>query len=157
MRRYLSYLKYIILHKYHVFKIGRRMRLPIIQLLLHDLSKFYLSEFKDYAYAYYDEQGNSNYAYHSGIDKAWNLHQKRNKHHWQYWICLNNSGEYTFLDIPEVYLREMVADMLAMGESGVGDDSLTYFKKVKDSIIMKSCDKVYIEKLIITYGGYGVD
>jgi hypothetical protein len=44
------------------------------------------------------------------FDSAWNIHQKRNKHHWQYWVLIMDNGSIEALDIPEKYIKEMLCD-----------------------------------------------
>ena len=75
------YFIYILKHKWFVFIECLKIFQPI-HGLTHDLSKFYPSEFfayaekffgGDYAYKYFNVE--------SAFDKAWLLHQHRNKHH----------------------------------------------------------------------------
>jgi hypothetical protein len=44
------------------------------------------------------------------FDFAWLLHQKRNRHHWQYWILPNDEQGTKMLRVPKKYVREMLAD-----------------------------------------------
>lgn len=96
---YWRYFKYVFWHKVYVWQMGRKLGIPWLALL-HDNSKFLPSEFLPYAYffygkdreaeasrirdktGYYKPQDTGNAAF----DHAWFLHQKRNKHHWQYWV-----------------------------------------------------------------------
>lgn len=56
------------------------------------------------------------------FDAAWNHHQKANKHHWQYWVLTNDSDEpkHQALEMPETYVREMVADWIGAGRAITG-------------------------------------
>lgn len=45
------------------------------------------------------------------FDMAWNHHQKRNKHHWQYWILtMDDQEDNKVLEMPDECLYEMLAD-----------------------------------------------
>jgi hypothetical protein len=95
MKRYYNYFKYVLKHKlylilavkkFDLFNIKRLNRLKFLwQIIMHDMSKFKFSELIPYAYTFYDKNGNSQYVEHYEFNNAWNAHQKRNKHHWQYW------------------------------------------------------------------------
>lgn len=122
---YWKYFKYLCAHKYYVWKFARnfRLKVSILQLLLHDLSKFKPSEFGSYATYYYCKDGLLDGIgfgksiiegwLKTDLDFAFNNHQKRNKHHWQYWIMINNSGDSKILEMPEKYINEMIADWCA--------------------------------------------
>jgi hypothetical protein len=45
------------------------------------------------------------------------LDLKRNKHHWQYWVLVEDEGGYKVLDIPSRYRREMLADWIGAGRA----------------------------------------
>jgi hypothetical protein len=51
----------------------------------------------------------------AAFDAAWNHHQKANPHHWQYWLLTMDSGETAPIDMPEKFVREMVADWIGAG------------------------------------------
>lgn len=55
---------------------------------------------------------------------AWNAHQKRNPHHWQYWILTMDSGETIPQRMPAHFVREMLADWMGAGRAITGDGSL---------------------------------
>ena len=88
---------------------------------LHDLSKFLPSEFIPYAKHFYGKwikesewHGDiRNYVswrstemgVRENFEKAWLLHQKRNPHHWQYWLLVNDnsSNEFTLQEPGQGY------------------------------------------------------
>ncbi len=51
------------------------------------------------------------------FDFAWLLHQKRNRHHWQWWILPEDEGGVKILEIPEKYLKEMLCDWIGAGKA----------------------------------------
>lgn len=58
---------------------------------------------------------------------VWNHHLKNNKHHPEYWIIPNKKDGHKMevLDMPEKYVREMVADWHGAGMAYVGHDDVT--------------------------------
>lgn len=125
MRRYISYLKYVVRHKHFVmtecFKVGL-----IWRGIMHDLSKFLPSEFIPYAKHFYNKDGSKrdetgfydpNNTGNNSFDIAWLLHQKRNKHHWQFWILPKDDGDIRVLEMPKKYILEMVCDWVGAGKA----------------------------------------
>ena len=126
--KYLKYLHYIVRHKWYVmyecFKKGL-----IWRGLLHDLSKFYPSEFVPYANYFYGnksdiKKGRNSTGYYKptdtgdvAFDFAWLLHQKRNRHHWQWWILPEDNGGVKILEMQEVYRTEMLCDWIGAGKA----------------------------------------
>ena len=50
------------------------------------------------------------------------LHQKRNKHHWQWWVLPEDEGGVKILLMSSVYIREMICDWRGAGRAqGVVD------------------------------------
>ncbi len=115
MNDHLEYLAYIIRHKVAVFRAGRHFGAPLFRLIIHDWTKFLPSEWFPYARYFY---GPKVYRNEELFEQAWNLHQKRNKHHWQYWACILEDFDEPpiyCLKIPDKYIREMVADWTGAG------------------------------------------
>lgn len=108
--KYWKYLKYIIRHKYYVaqecFKYGLYWR-----GIMHDMSKLLPSEFfayADYFYANGDERA---------FDMAWLKHQKRNDHHWQWWILNEDSGASKYMEMSWDAMTEMICDWVGAGKA----------------------------------------
>lgn len=59
MKKHLSYARYVLRHKWFVFRAGIARSVPLWQLLVHDLSKFRPSEWRPYAEWFYGYQGGS--------------------------------------------------------------------------------------------------
>jgi hypothetical protein len=133
--------------------------------LMHDLSKFRPSEFFAYANYFYTNWRQTEYfefvpqygcmeAVPYGLtvsDKfniAWNHHQKRNKHHWQYWLLKNDDGEQFSVGMPKKYLKEMLCDWIGAGRAiyGKNSDTKKWYLKNKDRIILRNRDRTWIEK-----------
>ena len=105
---HLKYLKYLIRHKWFVFLSGLKTGAPIGRLIIHDWSKFLPDEWIPYARYFYNYEGQIPHSIQEDFDKAWLLHQRRNKHHWQYWVLLQDDGQIKTIQMPEKYIKEMV-------------------------------------------------
>ncbi len=130
------YLRYVVRHKWYVmlacFKQGLYW-----QGIVHDLSKLRPSEFFPYANYFYGEKPNSYWeacnkygCYEAApwgslpediiqtkFDFAWLLHQKRNPHHWQWWLLPEDDGGIKILPMLEKYLMEMLCDWEGAGKA----------------------------------------
>ena len=114
-------MKYIILtikHKWFVLIAGIRIGgIPILQLLMHDWTKFIL-------WRAYNNQFFGDKSKDREFAEAWLKHQNTEKHHWEYWIprSSHNKVDASMKDVyplqmPERYVREMIADWLAAGRA----------------------------------------
>lgn len=84
------------------------------QILTHDLSKFKRDEFIPYARFFFGGgRGKVEVRY------SFRTHYCRNKHHWQHWILFDSDGVQV-LEMPDKYIREMIADWWAAGMSKKG-------------------------------------
>ncbi len=91
----------VLKHKWFILISGWRLKVPMWKLLIHDLSKFSPAEFIPYARYHYGEPDLPAYA------RAWKHHYAHNSHHYEYW-----GGK----PMPEIAVREMVADWMAAGK-----------------------------------------
>jgi hypothetical protein len=109
---YWKYLKYVLKHKWFVFIECCKLGIPL-RGLLHDLSKLLPSEFMPYARYFYGKNWYKNKDWNGdrrnyipfkytedgikeAFDLAWLKHQKRNPHHWQYWLLVMDSSSKEF-------------------------------------------------------------
>ena len=125
-------------HKWYVLIVGRRLRVPLWRLLTHDISKWSLAEFSAYARQFHGDRSDQN-----GFARAWLHHQNRNQHHWEYWVGRSahvKGGDSGPLPMPEVVVREMVADWFAASKvyAGAWPDphNFTWFWQNKDKMTM---------------------
>lgn len=115
MKKYLSYLRRLLMHKWFVLLAGRRVGVPLWRLIVHDWSKFMPVEFLPYArydFAVMRED--------LAFDTAWLHHQKHNPHHWQYWVLIQDFKPTKALPMPTPFVREMVADWMGAGRAYTG-------------------------------------
>jgi hypothetical protein len=114
MNKHLQYLKYVLKHKYYVLVYGLKLGVPIYQLIIHDWTKFLPIEWFPYVNYFYGEKNQYTF------DMAWNHHQKRNPHHWQYWLLYRDDGSTEALEMPYRFILEMVADWCSAGKCITG-------------------------------------
>ena len=129
MKEYLKYFRYVVKHKWFVMIECFKVRL-YWRGLVHDLSKLSPSEFLPYAKFFYGKKGSdikkgrNKTGYYKptdtgdkNFDFAWLLHQKRNRHHWQWWILPEDEGGVKVLPMEESYLTEMICDWIGAGKA----------------------------------------
>lgn len=90
----------------------------------------------------------------AAFDLAWNHHQKRNPHHWQYWLLtLDDGGTYP-VEMPERYMTEMVADWEGAGRAITGKiDVAGWYAKNQKKIQLHPRTRDFVESLIdVRYG-----
>jgi len=160
MVKYWIYLKYVVRHKWFVmiecFKEGLYWR-----GLMHDNSKFFPSEFLPYANFFYGrnakqvaEERKKNKGYYKPTDTgdpkfdfAWLLHQKKNKHHWQWWILPEDEGGLKVLVMPIKYVDEMMCDWIGAGKAqGVGTTTCDWWQANNHKMQLHPWVREYIEE-----------
>ena len=149
MRQYVSYLKYILRHKWFVLLACPLTGASIWRGLVHDLSKARPSEWVPYANTFYKPDGSRRYLPHADFDSAWNQHQKANLHHWQYWVIIEDEGGSKPLPMPDKYVREMVADWIGAGRAINGStDPTSWYEESKDKIQLHPDTRQLVEELL---------
>lgn len=125
---YWRQLKSLLIHKWYVFLAGRLVGVPLWRLISHDWSKFTPTEFFRYARYKYGNGTKEEWA------KGWLHHLHCEAHHPEHWIILwhgnpdfysgiggEDIAEYvSILPMPELFVREMVADMHATSKQITG-------------------------------------
>lgn len=100
-----EYLKYVARHKLYVYQAGRELGVGRLQLLIHDWHKITPGEWSPYVQKFYGGRypteadalmvyplyiGPTKESVAQDFDLAWLKHQKRGKHHWQWWIGVDS-------------------------------------------------------------------
>lgn len=107
--RNLAYLRYVLVHKWHVFKAGVALGdIPLIQLITHDWSKFSKEEWAPYRDFFHIKDDATFEARKQAFDYALQHHYTFNDHHPQHW-----GGGI----MPITCVREMVADWIGAARS----------------------------------------
>jgi len=156
LRARLAYLRYVVRHKWFVFLECCKLGIPWLGVI-HDLSKLLPSEFIPYALHFYGPDSHHKDGSHEAkgiygdlsFDRAWNYHQKRNRHHWQYWILIQDEDEDKVLKMPDKYQREMLADWKGAGRAITGQDNTpAWYAKSKEKMQLHQDTRAWIEREI---------
>ena len=148
MNAHWAYLKYLVRHKWWVFIGCRRMKVPFLRALTHDWSKFLPSEWFPYVASFYGPQPRTQEV-KTAFDRAWLHHIHFNPHHWQHWILREDDGDTKVLQIPETYVREMVADWYGAGKAISGkNDVLAWYAKNREKIVLHDSTRHLTEYLL---------
>jgi hypothetical protein len=162
---YFKYLLYVIRHKWYVFIECCKLGIPL-RGIVHDWTKFLPDEWIPYAYYFYGDKAKQNQEWfdlsakygcfeltpwgeHYGdkFNIAWNHHQKRNDHHWQYWQIIEDSGREFTIKMSEAARKEMLADWRGAGRAINGkDDTKAWYLKNRDHIRLRDEDREWIEQ-----------
>lgn len=149
--RYLKYFYYIIKHKWYVgiecFKRGL-----FYQGIVHDVSKFLPSEFFPYAEYFYGKGENK-----EEFEFAWLCHQRRNKHHWEWWIMRQESCASIVFEMPHKIALEMLCDWIGTGKSrgkfspknDPYKEVREWYKNNKENILLNIGTQRFIESKIL--------
>ncbi|MDD2979064.1 MAG: DUF5662 family protein [Hespellia sp.] len=126
------------------------------QGLLHDLSKYTLTEFR-VGCKYYQGDRSPNNAEREdiGYSSAWLHHKGRNKHHYEYWIDygLGDDKSMTGMKMPVRYVVEMFLDRIAASKNYKGKEytdssPLGYFNHGKGHYLMHPETEALLESLL---------
>jgi hypothetical protein len=155
MKKYFENLIYIFKHKFFVMKECFRYGL-YWRGVLHDNSKFLPSEFFAYANFFHGDKKiekdpigyfKPTTTDDDKFDFAWLLHQKRNKHHFQWWILPDGDSIKVF-EMPEAYWKEMCCDWIGAGKAQGNTDMLAWYSKNRHKIILHPRTRDAVEKFI---------
>jgi hypothetical protein len=127
--------------------------------LLHDNSKFRPSEWFPYAEHFFGRRSRvqggppEETGYYKPSDTgdaafefAWLLHQKRNKHHWQWWMVPEGEGRLKVLPMPDRYRREMLADWRGAGRAQGTPDTPGWYDANRHKLSLHPVTREWIEQ-----------
>ena len=141
---HLKYARYVLRHKWFVFRAACKLGIPWLGII-HDWSKLMPSEWIPYARFFYKPTDTGDAAF----DFAWLLHQKRNKHHWQWWVLPEDEGGLKVLPMSDRYRREMLADWRGAGRAqGYGDNTCEWYEANKTKMQLHPDTREWIEKML---------
>lgn len=170
MKPHFRYLWYVVRHKVFVLRAAWSLGIPWLGLL-HDLSKFSPDEWEPYARFFYSgpHRARADYSayektWHWGtidrecketvqerFDYAWCLHQKRNKHHWQFYLVPQDDGGTKVLEMPECYRLEMLADWIGAGLAQGKPDTMAWYVANKDKMQLHPRTRILLENDLIVH------
>jgi len=158
IKKHLRYLTYVLKHKWFVFLECCKMGIPI-RGLLHDMSKFRPSEWSAYAEHFYGAHGRKvrdSTGYYNpcntgdaDFDEAWFWHQKRNKHHWQYWVMPRDKNGVVIRPMSHKSRKEMLCDWKGAGRAqrrGQPGEVLDWYIKNRHKLRLHVETRGWVEK-----------
>lgn len=111
----------------------------------HDKSKYSKEEMPAYDAHFYHKDKEKP----GEFQKAWNHHQKFNKHHWQYWLITKFDGSTEALDMPEENIIEMICDWWAFSWA---KDNLyeifNFYRDNKSKMILSKATRAELERIL---------
>ncbi len=138
------YLTYLLRHKWYVllkcFRHGIWWR-----GLTHDLSKFLPNEFFPYMRHFYGKKRHADEGEgyskpedtrDPAFERAWFSHQKRNQHHWQWWVCITSKGRHVPIPMSRAARLEMVCDWWGAGMAQGYPDIMDWYEKHKKTMLL---------------------
>lgn len=143
-----KYLDYVERHRKFVLEEAIKLGIPD-RGRQHDASKLSPEEFAPYADYFYGghERGKSPPDVQAAFNLAWLLHQKRNDHHWQYWVLREDDGATKVLPMSDGAMRELVADWRGAGRAIMGDkaDAAAWYVKNRERIMLHPQTREWVE------------
>lgn len=147
-------------HRWEVFKLCCKAGVPY-RGLVHDLSKYSLTEFWESAKYYNGNMSPIILAKRrQGYSRAWLHHKGRNKHHAEYW---NDPGSKNPTPIiPYKYMVEMICDNLGAGivyngKRWKNDTQLKYWLSQKNITPMNESNKAMLTEVLTQVSINGID
>ena len=145
-------MKYVVRHKYYVFMECCKLGIPLTGAF-HDIHKFTPGEML--GFEVYDDDLS---ILEDGIfrpaalatkraDRAWFIHKRLSKHHWQYWVMPDEDipGRLVISEMPMRYRKEMLADWRGAA-SAMGNDVNKWYKKFRSNLIMGPKTRAWIDE-----------
>jgi hypothetical protein len=146
IKAHIKYGSYVIRHKWYVLQECITCNI-FWRGFFHDNSKFLPDEWFPYVGSFCIDKDK----YKDRFDKAWLLHQKRNPHHWQYWVLTNDEdGQYP-LPMRDEYIIEMTCDWIGAGRAqgkGSPKEVIEWYVKNKDKMVLHPNTRMKVECLI---------
>ena len=113
-----------------------------------DVDNYYelLCEYDAYAEYFYGEKTEETKQH---FDRAWLSHIHQNPHHWQHWILQNDEDGLRVLDMPYVFIVEMIADHWSFSwKSGNLYEIFDWYNSRKDKILLSDKTRKTYEKIL---------
>jgi len=163
LKAHWKYFKYVVRHKWFVFL--EAWKLGIVWCgIVHDLSKFRPSEWFPYVHYFYGPKfgGRDETGYYrptdtgdDAFDFAWLLHQKRNRHHWQWWLLPEDEGGLKVMPMDQTSLLEMLADWYGAGRAQKTTSSIEWYHKHRGHMTLETETRVQVERMLESRGYNG--
>lgn len=103
-------------------------------------------EYDAYANYFYGEQTEEVKA---AFDRAWLAHIHANPHHWQHWMLQNDEDGLILLDMPYVFIIEMICDHWAFSwKENKLDEIFSWYEKNKEGILFSDKTRKTYESIL---------
>lgn len=176
MKSHWMNLSYILKHKWFVLIECIKLGVPLWAAVIHDWQKFTPAEWKAYRINFFGpyKKDERPQWLKDLFEQAWRHHLQHGPHHWEYWVHVQEMQEmqvdainsYQGADIlpdafilqltantkiwvremPERYMREMLADWRGAGRAIKGeDDSYGFYHSKKEKIRLHPETRKWIE------------
>jgi hypothetical protein len=163
--KFFQYLSYVLRHKWYVL-IECWKRGLFWRGIAHDMSKFRPSEFIPYMEHFYGRKKQvwrDSTGYYKptdtgdrDFDYAWFLHQKRNDHHWQWWVLPEDEAGVVLLPMSESARLEMVCDWIGAGKArGCSSPSYDRYRETRkwytansSKLQLHESTRAWVEKIL---------
>lgn len=152
--KHLRYLNYVVRHRWFVFVECCKLGIPW-RGLVHDLSKFFPSEWFPYVENFYGRDlGEDSASWHASYDRecrfdvAWLKHQHRNPHHWQHWRLSEDDGGTKLVYMPPKYVKEMLADWKGAGRAQGFTKLGPWYEENRHKIVLHEDSRVLLHSLM---------
>lgn len=147
MKKHWRYLKYVLRHKYYVYRAGLVTGAPKWRLIIHDWSKFTPAEWFPYAENFYGKSladgSEDRRMRKQNFRLAFLHHIHRNPHHWNHWVLKDAQP------MPEHFIREMVADWCGAGKAITGKwEQVEWYAKNKKQIDLHPVTQHRVKELL---------
>lgn len=141
IRPHVAYGRYVARHKFFVLIAGLKTGAPLWRLLIHDWSKLSRAEWGPYVRRFFDESNERP----GEFDAAWKHHKEHNPHHWQFWLG-GNGYELEPAEIPDHFVREMIADWMGAGRAITGEwEVLDWYEKNRGKMVLHPSTRAAVE------------
>lgn len=140
----MNYFWLTVKHKWFVFLACLKLKVSLKQAILHDMSKFSEDEYPFYQRYFFGDIKDK-----TDFDIGWNHHWMNNPHHWEYWQYSRVQGYIPPLDMPEKFIREMIADWMGAGRAYKGSwDIKEWLTKNFPTMKLSPATRVIVQQLV---------
>lgn len=157
MKTHWRYFKAVCRHKWFVLLACFSTGVPIWSAILHDWDKYLPDEWRPYAQFFYGGRvqrakdgtfvRDKN---ETAFNYAWLLHQKRNQHHWQWWLLYMDDGYTLVFPMSDRARREMLADWIGAGRAYVKNwtpqTTATWYEQNQNKMLLHPETRMWIER-----------
>lgn len=147
IRASLEYLKYVLTHKWYIFRAGSQYNVSLWRRIKHDWTKLLPCEFTAYRDWFTIAKAKGTPEQKWAFDRAWLHHIHWNTHHWNHWV-LDVTGDYpTALEMPLEDVLEMMADWSAVA-AYFGTDLQDWYMRFRTSMVMHEDTRYIVEVML---------